>query len=152
MYKFVLTLALSGGLISHAFGVSVSSPANGSTVGSSVHFVATAGSTSCAKGVASMGIYKAPYQLAYTVSGTKLDTYLNLSAGILYRERYAVGLLRRSCHQGGQLYRKRICHWQHQYRGQNVLQRAGEQRLVGTRRIAPGIRHVQQLRSGLAGL
>jgi hypothetical protein len=28
-----------------------------------------------------MGIYKAPYQLAYTVSGTKLDTYLNLSAG-----------------------------------------------------------------------
>ena len=70
MYKFVLTLALSGGLISHAFGVSVSSPASGSTVGSPVHFVATAGSTSCAKGVASMGIYKAPYQLAYTVSGT----------------------------------------------------------------------------------
>jgi hypothetical protein len=28
-----------------------------------------------------MGIYKAPYQLAYTVSGTKLDTYLSLSAG-----------------------------------------------------------------------
>src|SRR5438045_3532720 len=81
MYKFVLTLALSGGLISHAFGVSVSSPANGSTVGSPVHFVATAGSTSCAKGVSSMGIYKAPYQLAYTASGTKLDTYLNLSAG-----------------------------------------------------------------------
>jgi len=81
MYKFVLTLALSGGLISHAFGVSVSSPASGSTVGSPVHFVATAGSTSCAKGVASMGIYKAPYQLAYTVSGTKLDTYLSLSAG-----------------------------------------------------------------------
>ena len=80
MYKFVLTLALSGGLLSHAFGVTVSSPANGSKVGSSVHFVATAGSTSCAKGVASMGIYKAPYQLAYTVSGTKLDTYLNLSA------------------------------------------------------------------------
>lgn len=81
MSKFVLTLALAGGLMAHAFGVSISSPANGSTVGSPVHFVATAGTTSCSKGIASMGIYKAPYQLAYTVKGTKLDTYLGLGAG-----------------------------------------------------------------------
>ena len=81
MFKFASTLALAGGLLSHAFAVSISSPSNGSTVGSPVHFVATAGSTSCSKGIASMGIYKAPYQLAYTVKGTKLDTYLSLSAG-----------------------------------------------------------------------
>src|ERR1700692_4107573 len=60
--------------------VSVSSPGNGSTVGSSVKFVATA-TTSCSKGVASMGIYPAPYQLAYTVGGASLNTSLNFNAG-----------------------------------------------------------------------
>src|ERR1700686_3665352 len=60
--------------------VSVSSPGNGSTVGSSVKFVATAG-TSCSKGVASMGIYPAPYQLAYTVGGASLNTSLNFNPG-----------------------------------------------------------------------
>ena len=84
MYKFAFTLALAGGLISQAFGVTVSSPSNGSTVGSPVHFVAKAGSTSCSKGVASMGIYKAPGDLAYSVNGTSLDTYLSLSPGTYY--------------------------------------------------------------------
>src|ERR1700686_5525431 len=60
--------------------VSVSSPGNGSTVGSSVKFVATAG-TSCSKGVASMGIYPTPYQLAYTVHGATLNTSLNFNPG-----------------------------------------------------------------------
>ena len=42
-----------------------SSPSpNGSTVSSPVHFVASA-STSCAKGVASMGIYTSPFKRAY---------------------------------------------------------------------------------------
>ncbi len=61
-------------------GVTVSSPGNGSTVGTSVKFVASAG-TSCSKGVASMGIYPAPYQLAYTVSGASLNTSLNFNPG-----------------------------------------------------------------------
>jgi len=42
-------------------GVTVTSPGDGSTVGSSVKFTAK-GTTSCSKGVASMGIYPAPYQ------------------------------------------------------------------------------------------
>jgi len=82
MYKFVLlTLALTGAPLSHSFAVTVSSPSNGATVSSPVHFVAKAGSTSCSSGVASMGIYKAPGDLAYTVNGTSLDTYLPLSPG-----------------------------------------------------------------------
>jgi len=61
-------------------GVTVSSPSNGSTVGANVNFVATA-STSCSKGVGSMGIYPAAYQLVYTVGGSKLNTNINLNPG-----------------------------------------------------------------------
>ncbi len=61
-------------------GVSVSSPANGSTVGSPVNYKATA-TTSCSKGVSSMGIYTAPGVLAYTVSGASLNYNLALNAG-----------------------------------------------------------------------
>ena len=61
-------------------GVTVTSPTNGSTVGSPVNLVAT-GSTSCSKGVASMGIYPMPYQLAYTVPGASLNTSLNFNPG-----------------------------------------------------------------------
>jgi major membrane immunogen (membrane-anchored lipoprotein) len=66
--------------VSSSSGVFVTSPANNSTVGSPVHFAATA-TTTCSKGVASMGIYTAPYQKAYTVSGASLSTDLTLSAG-----------------------------------------------------------------------
>ena len=61
--------------------VTVSSPGGGTTSASPVHFVATGSSPACSKGVASMGIYTAPYQLAYTVGGSKIDTYLSLSSG-----------------------------------------------------------------------
>ncbi|MGA9393557.1 MAG: hypothetical protein WBV69_24210 [Candidatus Sulfotelmatobacter sp.] len=61
-------------------GVSVSSPANNSTVQGSVNFVASA-DTSCSKGVASMGIYTAPYQLAYTGGGSNLNHSLALASG-----------------------------------------------------------------------
>jgi len=60
--------------------VSVTSPANNSTVGSPVNYVATA-TSSCSKGVASMGIYTAPNQLAYVVNGASLNTSLSLSPG-----------------------------------------------------------------------
>ena len=59
--------------------VTVSSP-TGSLFASSIHYVATASST-CAKGISAMGIYTAPYQLAYIVNGAKLDTTLHLLPG-----------------------------------------------------------------------
>ena len=61
-------------------GVTVSSPISGSTIGSSVKFVASA-TTSCSKGVASMGIYPTTNQLAYVVKGNQLNTSLNLNPG-----------------------------------------------------------------------
>lgn len=66
--------------VSSSSGVHLTTPSNNATVGSPVNFVATA-TTSCSKGVASMGIYTAPYQLAYTVNGASLNTSLALSAG-----------------------------------------------------------------------
>jgi len=61
-------------------GVTISSPSNGSTVGSNVNFTASA-NTSCSKGVGSMGIYPAPYQLAYVSDGSSLNTNLPLNQG-----------------------------------------------------------------------
>ena len=61
-------------------GVTVSIPSNGSTVGTSVNFVAS-GSTSCSKGVASMGIYPSANWLVYTVEGSKLNTSISLNPG-----------------------------------------------------------------------
>jgi hypothetical protein len=61
-------------------GVYVTSPANNSTVGSPVNFTATA-TTSCPQGVASMGIYTAPGQLAYTVNGASMNYNLPLNSG-----------------------------------------------------------------------
>ncbi len=66
--------------VSNQSGVHLTSPANNSTVGSPVNFSATA-TTSCSKGVASMGIYTAPYQLAYVGNGASLNHDLTLSAG-----------------------------------------------------------------------
>lgn len=61
-------------------GVSVTAPTNNSSVGTTVQYVASA-STSCAKGVSAMGIYTAPYVLAYVVSGAHLNTQLTLNPG-----------------------------------------------------------------------
>ncbi len=59
--------------------VNVSSP-TGQLFPSSIHYVATA-TTTCAKGISAMGIYTAPYKLAYVVKGAKLDTVVHLSPG-----------------------------------------------------------------------
>lgn len=61
-------------------GVYVTSPTNNSKVGTSVNFAATA-TTTCPKGVSSMGIYTAPNQLAYKTNGSSLNTTLTLSPG-----------------------------------------------------------------------
>jgi len=75
-------LFLFSSLATFAFaGVTVNSPSNGATVPTSVHYVATAESPACSKGVGGMGIFTAPYKLAYKVSGAKIDTYLSLSPG-----------------------------------------------------------------------
>jgi len=60
--------------------VNVSSPSNGSTVGSPVHYVATASTTTCSKGVASMGIY-VNNVLVYVVNGTSMNTSWPLAPG-----------------------------------------------------------------------
>jgi hypothetical protein len=65
--------------VSNQSGVSVSSPTNGITVGSPVAYVATA-STSCARGVAAIGVYVND-QLAYVTSGSSVNTQLAIGAG-----------------------------------------------------------------------
>jgi len=80
MKKFALLLALCSATLASA-GVSVSVPANGSTVSSTVQYVASA-TTSCSSGVSAMGIYTGPNQLAYTVQGAKLNTLLTLNPGV----------------------------------------------------------------------
>jgi major membrane immunogen (membrane-anchored lipoprotein) len=72
-------IALSSGTTAFAT-VSVSAPANGSQVSTTVRYVANA-TTSCAKGVSAVGIYTAPYVLAYTAAGSSLNTQISLSPG-----------------------------------------------------------------------
>src|SRR5215469_4435873 len=80
--KSLLLVCLFAAFALPAFaGVSVSSPISGSTSASSVHFVASATAPTCSKGVAAMGIYTAPYVLAYKVNGSSLNTTLNMSPG-----------------------------------------------------------------------
>ena len=61
-------------------GVTVTSPANGATVSGTVTYAASA-TSSCSKGVASMGIYTAPGVLVYVSNGSTLNTTLTLSSG-----------------------------------------------------------------------
>jgi len=76
-FSLVFALAV---LAAPAFAtVTVSSPANGSTVASPVKFVASA-TTTCGKGVAAMGIY-ANNVLKYKANGSSLNTSLTLNPG-----------------------------------------------------------------------
>lgn len=77
------TAPVSITVTSGGYGVVVTSPANDSTVSSPVHYVASA-TTSCTKGIASMGIYTGNDVLAYVVNGASLDTYLTLANGTYY--------------------------------------------------------------------
>ncbi|HTX42946.1 MAG TPA: Ig-like domain-containing protein [Acidobacteriaceae bacterium] len=65
--------------VTSSAGVSVSSPASGATVGDPVSFAASA-TSSCAKGVASMGIYENGQRI-YAVSGAAINTQLSLGSG-----------------------------------------------------------------------
>ena len=78
--SLALMVCLSAIFAPAAFaGVTVTTPANGATVSGSVQYVASATTSSCSKGIASMGIYTAPGVLAYVVNGASLNTSLNLS-------------------------------------------------------------------------
>lgn len=81
MKKCVLCFLHAFWAMSALAGVTVYSPTGGSTDSSPVHYVASGSSPDCSKGIGGMGIYTAPYQLAYKVSGSKIDTYLSLSRG-----------------------------------------------------------------------
>ena len=61
-------------------GVTVTAPADNSTVAPLVTFTASA-KTTCAKGVSSMGIYTAPGVLAYETSGASLNAQVQLNPG-----------------------------------------------------------------------
>src|SRR5947209_1127734 len=81
MKPLVSLFLLLAAFASPAFAtVTVSSPTPGSTVQNPVHFVATASASTCAQGVASMGIY-VNNNLVYTVSGASLNTSLTLANG-----------------------------------------------------------------------
>jgi len=60
--------------------VTVTSPTSGSTVSSPVHYVATASASTCAQGVASMGVY-VNNQLIYTVNAASLNTSITMANG-----------------------------------------------------------------------
>jgi Chitobiase/beta-hexosaminidase C-terminal domain len=70
-------LALAAPLMA---SVSVSNPANDSTVTSPVKYSATATTTTCSKGVGSMGVY-VDKKLIYVADGVKLSASLPLTAG-----------------------------------------------------------------------
>lgn len=61
--------------------VTVTTPTNGSQVSSPVHYVASAASPQCAKGISAIRIYPAPGVSAYTVDSSQLNTSITLSAG-----------------------------------------------------------------------
>ena len=77
-YGAVVALLISP--VAALASVSVTSPANGATVTSPAHYVATATAPSCAKGVATMGIYVNNVK-TYVVKGASLNYELPLSVG-----------------------------------------------------------------------
>ena len=90
MRKFVLFAGTVFGNSLALASVSVSAPANGSTVSTTVQYVASA-STSCATGVSAIGIYTAPGVLAYSTSGNNLNTELSFNPGHLPDRSAGVG-------------------------------------------------------------
>ncbi len=77
---FVILCVVVGLGNSASASVTVSAPASGATVGSPVQFVASASSSTCSKGVASVGVY-IDDKLTQVINGTSLNVSLPLSAG-----------------------------------------------------------------------
>jgi len=66
--------------VTNQSGIFLTSPANNSVVSSPANYVATASTSSCAKGVASMGVY-VNNKLTTVQSGAKLNAQITLGAG-----------------------------------------------------------------------
>lgn len=62
-------------------GVTICSPAGGSSGVNPVHYIAAASSPACAGGVTTMSIWTSSGTELYSVGGSKLDTFLPLGAG-----------------------------------------------------------------------
>ena len=81
MKSFYSAILILVTLATPAFAsVTVSSPANGATVSSPVQYVATATTSTCSKGVASMGVY-VNNQLIVVQNGTSLNKPVSLAPG-----------------------------------------------------------------------
>jgi phospholipase C len=80
--KYLSPLVFASTLLSlPAFGtVTVTSPAAGSTVTSPVTYVASAATSTCSKGVASMGVY-VNNSLIYVVDAASMNTQISMAAG-----------------------------------------------------------------------
>jgi 6-phosphogluconolactonase (cycloisomerase 2 family) len=61
--------------------IKITSPANNSTQNSTIHYVASASSPQCAKGISQMRIYSQEHVVAYTANSNHLDTNIHLSPG-----------------------------------------------------------------------
>jgi 6-phosphogluconolactonase len=79
--SFLFSLAWLVASASSTPVVTVTYPANGATVHGPVYYAASASSPTCAKGIASMRIYSAPYISAYTVNAAQFSTFIKLAAG-----------------------------------------------------------------------
>jgi hypothetical protein len=80
-YCFIAVFLMSAMSATSALAtVTVSSPSNGATVGSPVAYVATATTSTCSTGVASMGIY-VDGSLVYVVNGASMNTKWTLAPG-----------------------------------------------------------------------
>jgi len=76
------SLAMTAGpLFGTTPAVAVTLPAAGSQNDSPVHFVASATSADCSKGIAAMRIYTAPHVGVYTVESAHLDTEIAMGPG-----------------------------------------------------------------------
>ena len=81
MRTFFCTALILAAFSAPAFAnVTVASPANGETVGSPVQYLATATTTTCSKGVASMGVY-VNNQLIVVQDGISLNAAVSLAPG-----------------------------------------------------------------------
>jgi hypothetical protein len=82
MRNVCVYVCLMAGLAARAAaGVAATSPSSGATLGSPVAFVATASTSTCSKGVASMGVYIDDVRV-FVVNGTQLNTKLPLNPGV----------------------------------------------------------------------
>jgi hypothetical protein len=79
-FFFLLLFVILCWVLSSQASVTVSSPSNGAVVGSPVHYEATATTSTCGSGVASMGVY-VDDSLKYVSQGASLNTSLSLGPG-----------------------------------------------------------------------